>query len=477
MIIKKISCKNLKCFAHKEVTLDKVTFFKGDNGAGKTTITLDAILFALYGFTFKDKLSDLPTRNKSKSCSVTIELENKSDSYIITRHYPSKLEITANGKKLNLSISAGQNYINERFGTRELFMRFRLVDAYSKDINFLEQGQVTLKRILFANSEDFINKVRDKLKAIKRNRTIYNRDNIGFNYHYPSKKRQLVIKLELSNFGRKGLELEKLQRSQQQESLNIQRELRIIKDKKNELEVTKQFAEESEVCYVCGQELSKKLQKDMVEKLEAEWEDLKDKSPEYEAEMELIESKVSGYTKEVRKIRDRVLKLNLLKQKLEDTFKLNEYKYTDKDVLIADKAIKELDNLSSYCLKENIRVLEPIINSVLEKIDFKIKFIISDKGKFTITLQKDEIVYGYKDLSTGEKLIVQIAFKLALMMEQSQYGLLLADEGMSALDSTNLLHILKIFANYPYQLVIILHRMEEEIENTKTINLIKTNRP
>jgi hypothetical protein len=48
-----------------------------------------------------------------------------------------------------------------------------------------------------------------------------------------------------------------------------------------------------------------------------------------------------------------------------------------------------------------------------------------------------------------------------------------ADEGMGALDSQNLLHILHIFENLPFQLFFVLHNFEEPPENIKIIDLDK----
>ena len=90
-------------------------------------------------------------------------------------------------------------------------------------------------------------------------------------------------------------------------------------------------------------------------------------------------------------------KLNTLKLKLETRIKQKAFKYTEKDVLIAKKALAELDKLSSYYLTESVKILEPIINSVLEKIGFIVSFTINDNDRFTISLQKEGIEYTVYD--------------------------------------------------------------------------------
>ena len=106
MKIKRIALQKFKNFTKKEITLSSITFFQGKNGTGKTTLALESILFALFGYTTKEKLTDLPTRNKSKSCTVTIELEHKGDIYIITRKYPTNLRIMKNDEIIKFSTTS-----------------------------------------------------------------------------------------------------------------------------------------------------------------------------------------------------------------------------------------------------------------------------------------------------------------------------------------------------------------------------------
>ena len=140
-------------------------------------------------------------------------------------------------------------------------------------------------------------------------------------------------------------------------------------------------------------------------------------------------------------------------------------------MLIVKKAIEELDKLSSYYITESLKILEPIINDIVSKIGFEVSFTINEKGKFAIEMQKDNISYKYKDLSTGQKLVLQIAFKLALLLERNETGIIIADEGMSSLDQENLEHVLGIFNNLPFQLFLVLHHFEDIPEHIRVINL------
>ena len=151
MIIKRAKFKNFKKFEDKEVFFDKMTFIKGKNGSGKTTLALESLLFALYGYTIKDALKDLPTRNIAKSCNVEIDIEYRGKLYTVKRNYPTALFIKINGEELQFNNSTeAQKYITDLFGDRLHFQKFRMIDAYTKETNFLDEGQTALKKIIFS---------------------------------------------------------------------------------------------------------------------------------------------------------------------------------------------------------------------------------------------------------------------------------------------------------------------------------------
>ena len=51
--------------------------------------------------------------------------------------------------------------------------------------------------------------------------------------------------------------------------------------------------------------------------------------------------------------------------------------------------------------------------------------------------------------------------------------IIVADEGMSSLDKENLHHILEIFNNLPFQLIFVIHNLEEVPDGIQTIDLDK----
>ena len=198
MYIKSIKLKKFKNFIEKVVKLTKIVFIKGINGSGKSTLALDSVLFAFWGYSTSSALSSLPTRNIAKSTTVEIEFEHNNQQYRIIRSYPTKITIYEEEKKLTFANSAeAQEYINNLVGTRQNFVKFHIIDAYTKEANFLEEGQTTLKRILFANSAIIFNNMRTKLTSIKHEREIYNKDGAVIYTHYPSQKRLQLISCKL----------------------------------------------------------------------------------------------------------------------------------------------------------------------------------------------------------------------------------------------------------------------------------------
>lgn len=474
MIIKSIKLKNFKCFQNNEFNFTQLNFIQGKNGLGKTTMSLEAILFALFGYTPKQSLSDLPTRNKAKSCTVIIEIKHNNKLYRIERSYPSKLKIFEDNKFLKFNNAReGQGFIDNLFCTREQFLKFHTID---KDIgsNFLEEGQVALKRILFSNTDEIFNNWRDKLNSIKKHREVWNKDNLPNQYHYPSENRIDTLEIglqELENKLKKLIEdlkpLENEHQNAYKQQYQSNKDLDYWNNRFNIIKQNKQ-------CYACKRELSDKKQKEMLNEIEGKQNTLEISLQKLDKEVKTKKEQLDKQSKEKENIRNKVYKVNRLLDKLNNRLKTKEYKYTNKDILIVKKAIEELNKLSSYYITKSIENLEPIINSVLEKINFKIKFSVDSKGKFEIILIKDDIEYTYKDLSTGQKLLLQIAFKLALLLEKNEINTcIIADEGLSNLDEDNLLHVLEIFRNYPYQLIGVLHRFENIPSYIKVINLNK----
>jgi DNA repair exonuclease SbcCD ATPase subunit len=470
MIIKSIKLKNFQCYENFKALFAPMTFIKGKNGAGKTTLGMDAILFAIYGYC-KKNLAELPMRDKAKSCTVIVEVEKDGHIYTIDRSYPTKLNVLKDGEPLNLNTSADyQRYLNKLFCDANYFKKFRMIDS-DIGVNFLEEGQQALKKILFSVSDDVFNKVKDNLNSIKRDREIYNKDKAVIYPYYPSEDRLKILKEEANKYREQLNQLEKEERELHREQLSGNNEKGRYQGQLQTAKRNKDLTEKNTHCYACKQALEQKTKERMLKVKIAEIEKLEKALKNVNSMMEEINEIAEQNKPTVTKLKSHYEKINTLKTKLEGRLKQKDYKYTQKDIEIVKQALKELDNLSTRYLTQSLAILEPIINSVLEKINFNVHFEMNDKGKLNITLTKEDIKYNYKDLSTGQKLLLQIAFKIALLLEKSEEGIIIADEGLSSLDEENLIHVLTIFESYPFQLVFILHGFENVPGGVKVIDL------
>lgn len=570
MILKSITLKNFKCFEDYFVSFDKINLIEGAIGIGKSTI-LEALIFALYGYS-ASTLSDLPTRNKAKSCKVAVLIENNGQNIEVIREYPLKLTIKEDEKTLKISTAEGNKYLSDKFGERLVFSQFRILDAYDKDSNFLEQGTTVLKKILFANTDTLFNEIRNNLNAIKLEREKYNKDSAVVFKLYPSEKRLQILKkgyeeisknyTESDNFivdvqqsiNRKTSELSRNESKQESDKQNIERlnkqinnidtikssydnklkdtEKRInnlqtiiknCEQKCEELIKQENIIIEENKCYVCNKPLEGQFAGDIVKARMDERAEQVNNISSYNKELEDIQKqiiilkeniikerlqKIEEFKKEIRILNEEILNLietnnglqeeikmdnevikesltdrNKFKKerdtigaliiKLEGRLKQKEYIYTTKDIIVVKKAIEELDKLSSIYLIETINSLTPIIDSVLSKIDCQCVFDTNEKGKFEIILTREGIQYKYKDFSTGQRLLLQTAIKLALLMQQGSTGLVSSDEGLGSLDEETLQFVLNLFKELPFQLIFTRHGYIGDKSDINIINLVE----
>ena len=462
MFLKNIKLKNWKQFeGEHEFSFDKITFVQGKNGIGKSNLSLNAILFALYGYTGKVKQKDLPTYKK-KSCSVELDIDYNGNHYSIIREVPTKLTILQN----NTEIQWKENGIKEKdlfianlFGNIEHFKKFRIIDGYDKEINFLEQGNTTLKKILTTVNENLINEIRNEL--VNRKNTIQS---------YLSAQKKVSIPNYVSN---KRLELinlliQKIEndiKSLEGEINVFQKELRELSERrgiltysfnecKRQLEKSKQS-----VCYACKQPIPKEKRERIAKRAMNEMVKIKKEFITVNESIEELESIIADLKEEKNKLNKRLMKIQQKKSLIQQKMQIIN-KYTEKDLLIAKKAVEVFENFVAEYLVYSIKSLEPIINSVLEKIGFKVTFE-ADLRKFNLILtDNQDRSWSYHHLSTGQKLLLQIALKTALLLQKGESGLIIADEGMGSLDEENLIYIIELFENLPFQLIMILHHFK-----------------
>jgi len=470
MDIKHIHLQNFRNFEGKHSFFFlNLNLVKGENGKGKTSLALSSILFAIYGYSAQ-ALERVPTRNKSKSCSVEVIVEHLGDTYKIKRAYPTAITISKNKEIVKLANNQQkQRYLNDLFKNVDYFKKFRLIDNDS-GINILEEGKTSLQKTLLSFHQDMFNAIRKNLMEKKRERETFNKD-IVTSSHYPSEKRLEQIQIGLT-------ELMKKYKVVEEEYQDANQKYKFILQKKNQQEAFLSVFEKQEksilnldhICPTCNQEIDQTIQFKLLEELQGNITKTLDFISSFQKDTDKRESTVTNVLHAKDDITNKHRKLSVLKGALETRLKQKQFKYTSKDVAIIKNAIEELDKFYKFYITEGLKLLEPIINSVLDKIGFRITFL----ENFDIELTRDEITYSYKDLSKGERLILSLAFKVALLLEKNETGVIIADEGFSSLDEGNLDYILNLFRDIPFQLIAVIHRFDNQLEG---INIIDLNNP
>jgi len=557
MILKSLKLHNFKCFENYIVNFERINLLEGAIGIGKSSI-LESLIFALYGY-YQGILTDLPNkRTNSKDCMVTVIIEDNGQEIEIIREYPLKLTIKLttpeNKITLKLSTSEANKYLEDRFGSRLVFQQYRVLDAYDKNVDFLAQGDISLKKILFAGTDILFNTVRNNLTAIKLEREKLNRDAVVIYKHYPSEKRLNILITNIEQIGNslvianKEIDNNDVGVSKTRLSVHAHR-VEVLTQQLNNVDTIKSSYDTSltqaiarhgeiqrkagelnkqieqiksdtttivinKVCYVCKKILDEKGANDIKQEqekkikiLNTQLESIRneditictnipifkenivkerdEKIQVYKKEIETLQMEVAYLKEDISNeeeilaqnkvnrdnLANRISRLKERKMKLEARLQQKQYIYTERDVIVVKKAIEELDKLSSIYLVETVHSLEPIINSVISKIGFGVTFDVDTKGKFNILLEKESVQYKYKDLSCGQRLILQIALKLALLLQEGKSGLILSDEGLSALENENLTDIIGLFKELPFQLVFVLHRASIEDNEVNVIKL------
>jgi len=471
VIIEAVVLTNFKNFEgeHRFIFTD-INLVKGINGSGKTTLVKDSMEFCIYG-NYSQVLEKLPTRGKSDKCSVMIQLRKEKDIYRIKRDYPTKITIIKNGIEIELSNNnEKQKYLNKLFGNIDYFRKFRMVDV-KEGINILEEGKTSLIKTLLSFTQDYFGDKRQKLLDKKRNRELYNKDKAVMYTHSPSENRFGLIKNAVFGLNLKIDGNNKLINFRQNVYNTLISKSSSISGKTSYLQNQSDTLMNSNACPTCKRILLEDDKWKIVNYFTEEINKLKETFDKIKEETEIEKTDLNITKEQLQSELKQLEKLNRLKLRLEGRIKQKDFKWTNRDIEILKRAITELDRFYSEFITEDIKNLEPIVNNITNKINFRTKFILTEKGDFDILLEKDGEEYHYKDLSSGQKLILSIAFQIALLIQKQESGIIIADEGFGSLDINSLGIIFELFRNYPFQLVCILHRFDEVPDNVNVINL------
>ena len=474
MIAKEIKLNDFRNFeGYHRFPIHLLNLIIGKVGVGKSTLGRIAITFCLYGYS-EVPLSKLPTRwLKDPKTWVEVVFQDKKDIIVIKREIPVKITILKNGieEMQGATNSDKQEWIIKRFGDLEYFKKFRMIDL-KEGINVLEEGKTNLRKILISFHESMLNNIRESLQKKKSLYEKLNKDTAVIFKHYPSNKRMSVLENSfqkvLSNQESISKEIRLLESDYYKLSTfkgSMERNVFNFEDQKKKIE-------SNSSCPTCDQSYPLEFRRNL-------WKSTVKKLNDCKVELSKISSTIS--TRQVaiqklknssRQIQKTLDKINSLKFKMEARLKQKDYIYTNRDILLLNSALKELDKFYSFYILSCVKVLEPIINTVISKINLEMNFILTNKGDFDIILRKDKNEYNYKELSSGQRLLLSIAFQLALLLDKGDVGIILADEGFNNLDTETMVSLYEMLKELPFQIVSIVHRFEDV---SREINIIDLN--
>ena len=311
MILEYIELNNFRCFEGKEhFKFNNINLIKGNNGTGKSTLVLDSLLFALYGYSEKS-LIELPTRDKATSCSVKVKMINDKDNYTITREYPTKITIIKNDEEMPIVTNKEkQNFLNTLFKNVDYFKKFRMIDN-ATGINILESNRSEITRSLFSFHENIINKIRMNLLKEKRHKEIFNKDNLHVDTHYPSEERLSLLELGVDIIKKEERELDlesiKLKNKYYNHSYKIKVQLN-TKKKDETTKIDNLMIED--ICPSCEQIIEHQYKKTIIEKHHNIINSINEQLKEIEVNLIKDEKALKDNEKELNKRRER--KQNLI---------------------------------------------------------------------------------------------------------------------------------------------------------------------
>jgi len=143
------------------------------------------------------------------------------------------------------------------------------------------------------------------------------------------------------------------------------------------------------------------------------------------------------------------------------------------------KVLYELTNkFEEYVISHTIQNLEALINSYLSYLtDISCKIIYEHSGKagkILIKIYRNNSEFLFQQLSSGEKMLVSYAFKLAINTFDYKDTILFIDEGLSRLDKNNRNKLLTMLQQAPFnQIFLISH--DDNFKDLPTIFIEKRN--
>ena len=524
MKINHLEIENWKCFDSKRsFDFNNHELITQQNGTGKTSI-FQAILFAIYGKTPVGFNMNNIRNDDSKNCRVYIEFEMNGDNYKIERIFgnKNKAELNVNGQVVAESTRTIMNYIDQYipWSLTNVLWTNSLIESEIVSINFVHK---ILDDIL-SNADKIRNYYKGEIYHLNRKINSFNEkpldiDSIKFNLDEIEKQlkeriddkvankakqaQEAAIWVQNNQLGENKLDSDQIRnynRYKRQET-RLRKQLESEEEKvstylskfnKSALLSIIDYATETGVCPICGNEFSTDHAKELTELInnsgrdETLIQDLKNKlsylnideslivlNEQYEMNQKIVDS-CPDYLNILEKFDSKNNDLWDQFNSLQRDYAEAVRQQKELEIINEQKALKSdyqsrlewvdswIKNATEYYTKQILIKSSEYLNN----INSRYQQILLDDNVFSVIMYtsdgQDLIGVNIAQMSNGEKTIVALAMMFAIHNVILPEMPLLFDETFSALDRENLSQVQKFLNKQNNQIFVITHDKQWE---------------
>jgi len=474
MILKKLTLKNFMCYESASIDFpqEKIVNIYGfdedrntSNGVGKSAIK-EAILFALFGKT-KVSLNEL-VRKGASSCEVLLICEVQNKVIEIIRKYKrvSTLSIKVNGKEVDLNkIKLKKNYIIELLGMDyDTCINFSIFDAIRfEDLTSLSTTEIKRLLQLLFNYEKFNKSYANLKDQLKTN------DNLllmlkNQKTHYFSTKRLNTVQ----QYIRKNQNMIRFLDNKLKKATSLTLKITSCISKYNTLvDKNKRFINwivTKENCPTCTKPLDNKIQ--ILNKYQGEINKYQQIIQKFQKRLQIIENYTRSLQNNINSVNDKLFRasniLNRLLLTQKQTQDIKQVHLKSENLKLMLETMREFE---SYVMNYYVQYLETLINQYLTQLtDITCTLSFINQGnivtrnfnKVILKLYRNDKEFQYMSLSSGERMLVAYAFKLAINTLNFKDTFLFIDEGFNRLDKNNRYKLLDMLRESPFRQIFLI---------------------
>ena len=484
MKIVRIKLIDFQSYMDSEVILSdsKVFFISGlnrdtgsSNGCGKSALK-EGILFALFGKT-KVRGNDIVRRGQKK-CRVEVDLYHGKASIQVIRTKSgstSDLTVIVNGSLLQGTLTEVQVQLEKLLGvTCDQFINYSVIDH----VRFLDLSDFSSTDLRLTLQEliglDQLQKVLEKMREYKNSLDrVMEKKQVRF---FPSDKRLQVLNAYKAQFSTKMSELDIFLASAGKSYGSLTSEVCQCDNEVRNLDQAQTKVITQGACPLCNANLPVEKKLSLLNEYQTRLTELATIKQTKQVDALKIKQEIDVKKIEQEKLRTELFRCFTRITQLEECKKSQ--KCTDDVIGELKLYISAIDLIQQYitgALIELASQVEDQMNADLTRLsDFYCKINLQKVTAKGVTIPSCDLVvyrgdyeYSYNMLSSGEKTLVTLVFKLVLSSLKGFNDLLMIDEGLDRLDEVNRERVLTLLESSPYtQIFLISHR--EDLSHLKS---------